>query len=151
MRVDAGTEIKIFDGRSGEWWCKLNAGSTKIGCAGDKSRIDNLCALAPELGFVAIETAGVLTERIREQLEEPDLWLLFAPVKGSALDTIVQKATELGSKPSPSQPLRSLHALSPSHLIRKSARSGVVSSMERGAQHGGRRWEGNLCRWLQGA
>jgi hypothetical protein len=34
MRVETGTEIKIFDGRSGEWWCRLNAGSTKTGCAG---------------------------------------------------------------------------------------------------------------------
>ena len=39
---------------------------------------------------------GILTEMIREQTQEPDLWLLFAPVKGPAMDSIVQKATELG-------------------------------------------------------
>jgi 16S rRNA (uracil1498-N3)-methyltransferase len=96
MRVETGTEIKIFDGKSGEWWCRLTAGSTKTGCAGNTSCNVNICELFLDFGFVAVKTSGVLTERIREQLEEPDLWLLFAPVKGAALDAIVQKATELG-------------------------------------------------------
>ena len=35
MRVSEGSEIKVFDGRNGEWWCKLSSGSPKTGCAGE--------------------------------------------------------------------------------------------------------------------
>lgn len=30
-------------------------------------------------------------------VQEPDVWVVFAAVKGDAADTIVQKATELGA------------------------------------------------------
>jgi 16S rRNA (uracil1498-N3)-methyltransferase len=33
---------------------------------------------------------------LRNQRPEPDLWLLFAPVKRQRIDSIVEKATELG-------------------------------------------------------
>mgnify|MGYP001024942313 CR=1 FL=1 len=32
----------------------------------------------------------------RAQAPEPDLWLLFAPIKGDRIDTVAEKATELG-------------------------------------------------------
>ena len=37
MRVSEGSEVKVFDGVNGEWWCKLSAGSSKIGCSGGAS------------------------------------------------------------------------------------------------------------------
>jgi hypothetical protein len=41
--------------------------------------------------------AGVVTEQRRGMAAEADLWIVFAPVKGAAMETIVQKATELGA------------------------------------------------------
>ncbi len=71
LRLDVGAEILLFNGRDGEW----------------------LAAVA-ELG----RRACVLTvsKRVRPQSAGPDLHYLFAPLKRSRLDYMVQKATELG-------------------------------------------------------
>jgi 16S rRNA (uracil1498-N3)-methyltransferase len=71
LRLQAGAQIVLFNGRDGEWVATL----TEIG----KS--------------TALFT---LTEHRRPQTPSPDLWLAFAPVKKSQTDFIVQKATELG-------------------------------------------------------
>ena len=72
MRVAEGSEIKVFDGASGEWWCRLDVVAKK-------------------------SVRGVLTEQRRAMAPEPDLWLVFAPVKGDGTEIIVQKSTELGA------------------------------------------------------
>lgn len=71
MRAAAGTEVALFNGRDGEWRAVVEpAGKKAVG----------LAVRAP----------------LRPQAEEPDLWLLFAPVKRVRIDFIVEKATELG-------------------------------------------------------
>jgi 16S rRNA (uracil1498-N3)-methyltransferase len=71
MRLAAGAEIGLFNGRDGEW----------------RARIDGVgrgwCSLA-------------VAERIRPQLASPDLWLAFAPIKRARIDFVAAKATELG-------------------------------------------------------
>lgn len=71
MRRDAGDEVAVFNGRHGEWRATVTELSRKAG------------RLA-------------LSRQLREQSAEPDLWLLFAPIKRQAVDFMVQKATELG-------------------------------------------------------
>jgi 16S rRNA (uracil1498-N3)-methyltransferase len=72
MRLAPGDEVRVFNGRSGEW-------SATVAEAG--KRTGRLTATAP--------TAP--------QRTPPDLWLLFAPLKKARTDFIVEKATELGA------------------------------------------------------
>ncbi len=71
MRAKAGEEVAVFNGRDGEWRAEI-AALTKSGGS-----------LHP-------------AEQLRPQRPEPDLWLLFAPLKKDATDFVVEKATELG-------------------------------------------------------
>jgi 16S rRNA (uracil1498-N3)-methyltransferase len=71
MRRQVGDEVLLFNGRDGEWRAILS----QVGKRG--------CTLT-----VARET--------RPQTEPPDLDLVCALVKRAALETIVEKATELG-------------------------------------------------------
>ena len=71
LRMNAGAELLIFNGRDGEWRARLEL----VGKRG--------CALEP-------------LEAVRPQVEGPDIHYLFAPLKRSRLDYMVQKATELG-------------------------------------------------------
>jgi 16S rRNA (uracil1498-N3)-methyltransferase len=71
LRLAAGAALALFNGRDGEW----------------RGRIDGIgkgwCSIA-------------LDTQIRRQRAEPDLWLVFAPVKRARIDYLVEKATELG-------------------------------------------------------
>lgn len=71
LRLGAGAEILIFNGRDGEWRAQLAV-------EGKRS-----CTLRP-------------VEQVREQEAGPDIHYLFAPLKRARLDYMVQKATELG-------------------------------------------------------
>lgn len=71
MRRSAGDRIALFNGRDGEWLGELQ----------DVHK--NHCLVH-------------VTEQLRPQLREPDIELLFAPVKKVQTALIVQKATELG-------------------------------------------------------
>ena len=71
MRLEAGSALALFNGRDGEW----------------RGRLDGL---GKGWASVALET---LT---RAQTPEPDLWLVFAPIKRARIDFVAQKATELG-------------------------------------------------------
>ena len=71
LRLGAGAEIALFNGRDGE----LRAQLESVG-----KRAAQAMVLAPR----------------RAQRPEPDVWLLFAPVKRARIDLIVEKATELG-------------------------------------------------------
>jgi 16S rRNA (uracil1498-N3)-methyltransferase len=72
MRLAAGAEVLVFNGRDGEWRARL-------GAAGQRDR--RLRALA----------------RTRPQTFGPDLDLIVALVKRPRLETIVEKAAELGA------------------------------------------------------
>jgi len=71
MRQGVGDEIALFNGLDGEWQARV-ASVSKRGC-----------------------TLAVLT-RIRDQASPPDLELVVALVKRARLETIVEKAAELG-------------------------------------------------------
>ncbi|KCV80819.1 16S ribosomal RNA methyltransferase RsmE [Actibacterium atlanticum] len=72
MRQGVGDFLLIFDGKSGEWLAQ-------VAQAGKR--------------------AGVLTcvEQTKPQMNPPDLWLLFAPIKKARTDFIVEKAAEMGA------------------------------------------------------
>lgn len=71
MRLPEGATIAMFNGQDGEW----------------HGIIDTLGKQGAQIA-VTIQT--------RPQINSPDLWLLFAPVKKARLDFIAQKASELG-------------------------------------------------------
>jgi len=71
MRLGVGESVVLFNGQDGEW-------------SGVLTEVKRDRALV-ELGV-----------QTRVQAPEPDLWLLFAPLKRDATDLVVQKATELG-------------------------------------------------------
>jgi len=71
MRRSVGDGLSLFNGRDGEWRAVLS-----------------------ELGKRrAVARAEAL---LRPQAVEPDLWLVFAPLKRTATGLIAQKATEMG-------------------------------------------------------
>lgn len=72
MRLKPGTVIEVFNGKDGGWDAEIVTASKRGG----------------ELSPLA---------QIRPQLDPPDLWLLFAPIKKARTDFIVEKATELGA------------------------------------------------------
>ncbi len=72
LRLAAGREVLLFNGRDGEWRAPLAA----------EGRRD--ATLRP-------------VERMREQPPEPDLHYLFAPLKHARTDYMVEKAVEMGA------------------------------------------------------
>ncbi len=72
MRARAGAALALFNGRDGEWRAVLTE------CARRRA-------------------AARVEAPLRPQAPEPDLWLLFAPMKGGRVDGVVEKATELGA------------------------------------------------------
>jgi 16S rRNA (uracil1498-N3)-methyltransferase len=73
MRLQLGDELLLFNGRDGEWLCKVSA-VAKRGCRLTAER------------------------QTRPLAPGPDLDLLVALVKRNRLETIVEKATELGAR-----------------------------------------------------
>lgn len=73
MRLQLGDELSVFNGKDGEWLFRVS-GVSKRGC--------RLTAI----------------RRTRVQTLGPDLDLLIALVKRGPLETIVEKATELGAR-----------------------------------------------------
>jgi len=71
MRQTEGENILMFNGRDGEWVATITSLSKK-------SALVDCC------------------NQSRQQVNPPDLWLLFAPIKKTRTDFIVEKATELG-------------------------------------------------------
>lgn len=71
LRLGPGARLTLFNGRDGEWWGEIE----RLGKTG---------------GIVT------MTERRRAPHAEPDLWLVFAPLKRARIDYVVEKATELG-------------------------------------------------------
>lgn len=72
MRRSEGDKVRVFNGRDGEFEAAIASLGKKEGVAACGAQMRR-----PEM--------------------EPDLWLLFSPVKRDAVDLIAQKATELGA------------------------------------------------------
>ncbi len=72
LRLKPGAAVSLFNGSDGEW----------------RGRIETL---ARGRGTV------VLQDQTRPQRAEPDLWLLFAPLKKARTDYLAEKATEIGA------------------------------------------------------
>ena len=72
LRLGAGDDVLVFNGRDGEW-------RAEIAEAGKK------------------KTVLALRDRMRGQTPSGDLWYLFAPLKHARLDYMVQKAVEMGA------------------------------------------------------
>ncbi|WP_288939187.1 16S rRNA (uracil(1498)-N(3))-methyltransferase [uncultured Roseovarius sp.] len=72
MRRGEGDAVLLFNGRNGEWRATVQEASKRSGLL----RTD---------------------EQTRAQQIPPDLWLLFAPIKKTRTDFIVEKATEMGA------------------------------------------------------
>ena len=70
MRAKAGDAVALFNGRDGEWAAHVAYPSRRL---------------------VQLD----VRERLREQTADPDVWLVFAPVK--RIEFLVEKATELGA------------------------------------------------------
>jgi len=71
MRRTVGDSVRLFNGRDGEWAC----------------RIASLSRGKAAFGVEAL---------VRPQVLDDDLWLAFAVLKRDSTDLVVQKATELG-------------------------------------------------------
>jgi 16S rRNA (uracil1498-N3)-methyltransferase len=71
LRLGKGDRIALFNGRDGEWAAVIVALSKK----GGEAEVEAL---------------------LRPPAAEPDLWLLFAPIKHARVDYLAQKAAELG-------------------------------------------------------
>lgn len=71
LRRSEGDEIFVFNGKDGEFAARI-------------------VELGKKRGAAQVE------RQTRAQINEPDLWLVFAPVKRGPLETIVQKAVEIG-------------------------------------------------------
>jgi 16S rRNA (uracil1498-N3)-methyltransferase len=71
MRKKVGDPVALFNGRDGEWACEI-------------------AEVQKRLVLVRV------TEKIKDQVTEPQLTLAFAPIKKARIDFMAQKATELG-------------------------------------------------------
>ncbi len=71
LRLAAGAPVALFNGEDGEWAAEIAA----LGKGAGRARV---------------------LARRRAPRAEPDLWLLFAPIKHGRIDYLAQKATELG-------------------------------------------------------
>jgi 16S rRNA (uracil1498-N3)-methyltransferase len=71
LRLGIGSTVAAFNGDDGEWLCRITDFDNK------RARL-------------------TVERRLRTAEPEPDLWLLFAPIKRARVDWLVEKATELG-------------------------------------------------------
>jgi 16S rRNA (uracil1498-N3)-methyltransferase len=72
LRLEAGGELLLFNGRDGEWRAELETVSKKL-------------------------VLARAVNQMRAQDAPSDIWLLVAPVKKERLDYLAQKATEMGA------------------------------------------------------
>ena len=72
MRLGEGDTVALFNGRDGEF----------------RARLDR---------FGKRDARTVVETQSRAQTAEPDLWLVFAPLKRARIDYLIEKATELGA------------------------------------------------------
>lgn len=73
MRLGQGDAVALFNGRDGEWRAQVTAFNKRSGI------------------LTCVGQSG-------PQVDPPDLWLIFAPIKKARTDFIVEKATEMGAR-----------------------------------------------------
>ena len=127
MRARPGEQVALFNGRDGEWLARLAEFSRR-------------------------QTALLCTERIAPQTFVPDLWFAFAPVKKTAAEYVVQKATELGVR-------RLIPVITRRTIVRKVNPQRLAANAIEAAEQSGRRevpaiaevltLEAMLARWPQ--
>lgn len=71
MRASPGDAVRLFNGRDGAWLAEI-------------------AALGKGKGSLAVR------DLLAPQRAEPEIWLLFAPLKSARQDMLVEKAVELG-------------------------------------------------------
>lgn len=71
LRLEPGALVAAFNGRDGEWLARIGS-----------------------LGKASGEVEIIACRRLPSPL--PDVWLLFAPIKRGRIDSVAEKATELG-------------------------------------------------------
>ena len=71
MRLREGDAVAVFNGRDGDWRAIIAAATKK-------------------------EVTLIAQEQLRVQRCSPDIALLFSPIKGSRMEFIIEKATEMG-------------------------------------------------------
>lgn len=71
LRLSPGAKLSVFNAEAGEWLAEIEG----LG--------KGWCSIA-------------LDRQLRPPAPEPDLWLVFAPIKRARIDFIAEKATELG-------------------------------------------------------
>jgi 16S rRNA (uracil1498-N3)-methyltransferase len=71
MRLEVGAKFSLFNGKDGEF-------------------LGQILNLKKRSMLVDIK------DQVRMQIPDPDIWLLFSPIKRSGINFIVEKATELG-------------------------------------------------------
>lgn len=71
MRLSEGDEVFVFNGKDGEFCCKVESAQKKK------------CVLR-------------VSSKFCDFVQQADFWLLFAPLKKDNTDFVVEKATELG-------------------------------------------------------
>ncbi|WP_146346496.1 16S rRNA (uracil(1498)-N(3))-methyltransferase [Falsiphaeobacter marinintestinus] len=72
MRLSVGDGVLVFNGQSGEWLAEITEAGKRGG-------------------------ALSVVDQTAPQMNPPDLWLLFAPIKKARTDFIVEKAAEMGA------------------------------------------------------
>ncbi|MGV8988637.1 MAG: 16S rRNA (uracil(1498)-N(3))-methyltransferase [Cypionkella sp.] len=72
MRLLVGAQVKLFNGRDGEWLAVVERTAKRTGIL-----------------RCTVQSAPLI--------DPPDLWLLFAPIKKARTDFIVEKAVEMGA------------------------------------------------------
>lgn len=72
LRLGPGARVALFNGRDGEWVAEID-------------------------GIGKGWTSLTLIDQSRPQSDDPDIWLVFAPIKRARIDFTAQKATELGA------------------------------------------------------
>ena len=73
MRLSVGAPVLLFNGAAGEWRAEVREAGKRAGV------LECVAQSAP-------------------QLDPPDLWLCFAPIKKARTDFIVEKAAEMGAR-----------------------------------------------------
>jgi 16S rRNA (uracil1498-N3)-methyltransferase len=71
MRLKAGSSVKLFDDRTGEWLAEMS-------------------------GVGKRDLTVRIVAKLREREAAPDLWLCVAPIKRGRIDWVAEKASELG-------------------------------------------------------
>lgn len=72
MRVEAGAQVRCFNGQDGEWVAEINEMNKN-------------------------KTVISFVKKIREQKNEADIWVVASPIKKEAFDFMIEKASELGA------------------------------------------------------